>query len=92
MTSRLPRASRKIIQRTEAPKMITSRTITTAMPVIRITIPNRNIVGTTIPGESGGNTDTPENGENTNKPDNSGTTDNSGDTGESGDTGGGNVQ
>lgn len=49
MTSRLPRASRKIIQRTEAPKMITSRTITTAMPVIRITIPNRNIVGTTIP-------------------------------------------
>ena len=29
--------------------MITSRTITTAMPVIRITIPNRNIVGTTIP-------------------------------------------
>ena len=45
----LPYASRKIIQRTEAPKMITSRTITTAMPVIRITIPNRNIVGTTIP-------------------------------------------
>lgn len=30
-------------------EMITSRTITTAMPVIRITIPNRNIVGTTIP-------------------------------------------
>ena len=72
--------------------MITSRTITTAMPVIRITIPNRNIVGTTIPEKVEENTDTPENGENTNKPDNSGTTDNSGDTGESGDTGGGNVQ